>query len=150
MITLILFGGMLLLFALGVPVAMGLGLAGLAAIQDLVHVNPGVIISRMFYGLDNFVILAVPLFMLLGEVMMAARITDRLVEFAQAFVGRLPGGLGQVARMARRVENGGPSRPTRSRCAMKPMITISANPISRPGTTPARNIRAIDTPATEA
>ena len=51
----------------------------------------------MFYGLDYFVILAVPLFMLLGEVMMAARITERLVEFTEAFVGRLPGGLGQVA-----------------------------------------------------
>ena len=59
--------------------------------------QPLVVIQRMFYGLDNFVILAVPLFMLLGEVMLAARITERLVEFAQAFVGRLPGGLGQVA-----------------------------------------------------
>jgi len=96
-ITIILFGGMLLLFALGVPVAIGLGLAAVVAIQDLEHTNLGVIIERMFYGLDNFVILAVPLFMLLGEVMMAARITERLVEFAQAFVGRLPGGLGQVA-----------------------------------------------------
>ena len=97
MITAVLFGGMLFLFVLGVPIAMGLGLAASAAITQLGHVNLVVVIQRMFYGLDNFVILAVPLFMLLGEVMMAARITERLVEFTEAFVGRLPGGLGQVA-----------------------------------------------------
>jgi C4-dicarboxylate transporter DctM subunit len=97
MIATVLFGGMLLLFLLGVPIAMGLGLAASAAVMQLGNANLVVVIQRMFYGLDSFVILAVPLFMLLGEVMMAARITERLVDFTQAFVGRLPGGLGQVA-----------------------------------------------------
>ena len=97
MVAAVLFGAMLLLFALGVPIAMALGLAGVAGVTELGNAGFSVVMQRMFYGLDSFVILAVPLFMFLGELMLAARITERLVEFAQAFVGRLPGGLGQVA-----------------------------------------------------
>ena len=66
MVTAVLFAVMLGLFALAVPIPTSLGLAALAAIQGLEHVNPGVIVQRMFYGLDSFVILAVPLFILLG------------------------------------------------------------------------------------
>ncbi len=97
MVAAILFGTMLLLFALSVPIPAALAVAAMAAIQDFGHVSFGVLIQRMFFGLDVFVILAVPLFIFLGELMLAAKITDRLVEFTQAFVGRLPGGLGQVA-----------------------------------------------------
>jgi TRAP-type uncharacterized transport system fused permease subunit len=97
MVAAVLFGTMLLLFALSVPIPAALAFAAMAAIQTFGHVNFGVLIQRMFFGLDVFVILAVPLFIFLGELMLAAKITDRLVEFTQAFVGRLPGGLGQVA-----------------------------------------------------
>ena len=97
MVTAVLFAVMLGLFALAVPIPTSLGLAALAAIQGLEHVNPGVIVQRMFYGLDSFVILGVPLFILLGDLMMASQITDRLVRFAEIIVGRLPGGLGHVS-----------------------------------------------------
>ncbi|MBM3522474.1 MAG: TRAP transporter large permease [Alphaproteobacteria bacterium] len=100
MVTLILFGVMLALFFLSVPIPASLGLAAIAAIQELGRVNAEVVIQRMFFGLDSFLILAVPLFILLGDLMVAARITDRLVAFAQALVGRLPGGLGHVSVVA--------------------------------------------------
>jgi tripartite ATP-independent transporter DctM subunit len=56
-----------------------------------------VIAQRMFNGLDSFLILAVPLFLFLGEVMERAKITDRLVEFAESLVGRFRGGLAHVS-----------------------------------------------------
>jgi len=97
MVTLVLFGVMLGLFFLSVPIPASLGLAAIAAIQELGRVNAEVVVQRMFFGLDSFLILAVPLFILLGDLMVAARITDRLVAFAQALVGPLPGGLGHVS-----------------------------------------------------
>lgn len=106
MVTLILFGVMLALFALSVPIPASLGLAAIAAIQELGRVNAEVVIQRMFFGLDSFLILAVPLFILLGDLMVAARITERLVTFAQALVGRLPGGLGHVSILANMLISG--------------------------------------------
>ena len=106
MVTVILFGVMLTLFALSVPIPASLGLAAIAAIQELGRVSIEVVIQRMFFGLDSFLILAVPLFILLGDLMVAARITDRLVIFAQALVGRLPGGLGHVSILANMMISG--------------------------------------------
>jgi C4-dicarboxylate transporter DctM subunit len=96
-VTVALFGGMLLLFALSVPIPVSLGLAAAGALSVMGTVSFEVIVQRMFYGLESFVILSVPLFLLLGELMESAKITDRLVSFAQALVGRLRGGLGHVS-----------------------------------------------------
>ena len=52
--------------------------------------------QRIFTGIDIFLLLAIPLFMLAGEVMNAGRLTDRLVEFSQALVGKVRGGLAMV------------------------------------------------------
>jgi tripartite ATP-independent transporter DctM subunit len=97
MLSMVLFGTMLVLFALNVPIAIALGIAATLALLTLPGVGVEVLVQRMFYGLDSFLILSVPLFLLLGEVMQSARITDRLVEFAQALVGRVRGGLGHVS-----------------------------------------------------
>jgi tripartite ATP-independent transporter DctM subunit len=97
MLSVILFGTMLVLFALNVPIAIALGIAATLALLTLPGVGVEVLVQRMFYGLDSFLILSVPLFLLLGEVMQSAKITDRLVEFAQALVGRVRGGLGHVS-----------------------------------------------------
>jgi C4-dicarboxylate transporter, DctM subunit len=97
MTAFVLFGVMLTLFALSVPIPFSLGLAGTAALMTMPRVSLEVIVQRMFFGLDSFLILSVPLFLLLGELMEASRITDRLVAFAQALVGRLQGGLGHVS-----------------------------------------------------
>lgn len=97
MLSLVLFGTMLVLFAVNVPIPFSLGLAASAALLTMPHVSLEVVVQRMFYGLNSFIILSAPLFLLLGEVMEAAKITDRLVDFAQALVGRLRGGVGHVA-----------------------------------------------------
>jgi tripartite ATP-independent transporter DctM subunit len=102
----ILFSAMLLLFALNVPIGIGLGLAGVAGLLTFPRVGIEVLASRMFYGLDSFLILSVPLFLLLGEIMDRARITERLVAFAEAAVGHLRGGMGHVAIVSNMVMSG--------------------------------------------
>ena len=97
MLSLVLFGTMLCLFLIGVPIAFAMGLAASSALLVLPRAGFEVIVQRMFFGLDSFVVLSVPLFLLLGELMERARITDRLVTFANALVGRLRGGLGHVS-----------------------------------------------------
>ena len=52
--------------------------------------------QRIFTGIDIFLLLAIPLFMLAGEVMNAGRLTDKLVEFSEALVGKARGGLAMV------------------------------------------------------
>ena len=96
MLTAVLFGSMLVLFALSVPIAFGVGLAAASAILVMPKVSFEVIVQRMFYGLDSFLILSVPLFLLFGELMESAKITDRLVNFTVTLIGRLRGGLGHV------------------------------------------------------
>jgi len=80
---------------LGVPIAFSLGSASLVYL--LTHgVSVGLIAQRMFTGIDVFPFMAIPFFVLAGELMNSAGITKRLVELANVFVGRFKGGLGQV------------------------------------------------------
>jgi C4-dicarboxylate transporter DctM subunit len=96
MLILTLFGSMLLLFLLNVPIAFSVGLAAAAALLTMPNVSLEVIVQRMFYGLNSFLILSVPLFLLFGDLMESAKITDRLVTFTLSLIGRLRGGLGHV------------------------------------------------------
>ncbi len=78
--------------ALGFPVAFCLGLSALAALWAL-EVPLSLIAQRMFTGIDSFPLMAVPLFVLAGELMNRGGTTLRLVGFANALVGRIRGGL---------------------------------------------------------
>ncbi len=55
-----------------------------------------IMIIRVFGGIDSFSLMAIPFFILAGNIMMEAKITDRIVEFSNALVGRFKGGLGHV------------------------------------------------------
>lgn len=85
----------LLLVFLGVPIYYVLGIA--SAIYFLGEgISPMVVMQRSFVGLDQFVIQAVPLFILCGNLMSAGGTMTRLVEFSRALVGRFRGGLAHV------------------------------------------------------
>ncbi|HET7838757.1 MAG TPA: TRAP transporter large permease, partial [Rectinemataceae bacterium] len=60
-------------------------------------VSLGLIATRLFTGLDSFTFMAIPFFILAGELMNSSGITKRLVNFTSVFVGRLRGGLGHVS-----------------------------------------------------
>ena len=86
-----------LLFA-GVPIAFAIGSAAVAAL--LVSLDPAaattVIAQRMATGLDSFALLAIPFFILSGQLMNRGGIARRLIDLAKVIVGRLPGGLAYV------------------------------------------------------
>jgi tripartite ATP-independent transporter DctM subunit len=96
--TYIISGGLIGLFFLGVPIAVSLGLSGLLAffIDQGSRMNVPMVSQRMMYGINNFVLLAVPLFILSARLMNTSGITDRLFRFATTVVGFLPGGLGHA------------------------------------------------------
>src|SRR5574341_692570 len=98
MTTFIVTAGMIILFVLGIPVAYSLGVAGLLAYFNEMgsRVNIPMLSQRMQYGVNNFLLLAIPLFILAAKLMNTAGITVRLFNFARLLVGFLPGGLGHA------------------------------------------------------
>jgi tripartite ATP-independent transporter DctM subunit len=90
------------LLAAGVPIAFTLGLAAFAALA--VSLDPGsastVLAQRLATGLDSFALLAIPFFILSGNLMNRGGIAARLVDLAKVIVGRLPGGLAYVNVLA--------------------------------------------------
>ena len=85
---------------LGMPIAYCMGLAAILAILYDGQV-PVLILAQQYYdSLDNFSLLAVPLFVLAGELMSVAGITERLVNMSRALIGHFRGGLAQANIMA--------------------------------------------------
>jgi len=93
----ILFGLVLALITIGVPVLLVMGIVGLAGILVTPGLVPALFPQKMFAMLDNFSLLALPYFILAGELISAGGISKRLVEFAETVVGHWRGGLGQAS-----------------------------------------------------
>ncbi|MEE2951397.1 MAG: TRAP transporter large permease [Pseudomonadota bacterium] len=88
------------LFAiLGMPLAFALGIASLAALF-YADMDFSVLPQRMMYAVNSFPLMAIPLFMLAGELMVKAGIMERLIAFSQSLVGRMHGGVAHVAIVA--------------------------------------------------
>ena len=92
----LLLGSFLALMILGVPVALSLALSSLLYIVATGTAPDFVLVHRMIAGVDSFPLLAVPFFILAGNLMNIAGITGRIYGFAVALVGWMRGGLGQV------------------------------------------------------
>ncbi|MCW5649903.1 MAG: TRAP transporter large permease [Ramlibacter sp.] len=90
----------LLFMAGGLPVAIAMAGASLAYILVSGNLPPFVVIHRMVSGIDSFPLLAVPFFILAGNLMNNAGITTRIFNFALSLVGWLRGGLGHVNVLA--------------------------------------------------
>ncbi|MFK8014982.1 MAG: TRAP transporter large permease [Gammaproteobacteria bacterium] len=86
------------LFAIGVPIAFSIGAATICAFLFAVDVMPAMttVAQRMAGGLNSFALLAIPLFILSGQIMARGGIARRLIDFSKAFIGALPGGLAFV------------------------------------------------------
>lgn len=85
----------ILLIGIGVPVAWSLGLSSFLTLTVTIATVPSAttIAQRMGTGLDSFALLAIPFFILAGEIMNKGGIANRLIDLAKAITGRLPGGL---------------------------------------------------------
>ena len=90
------------LLALGVPVAYAIGLATAATILTSVEPTAALttVSQRMATGLDSFTLLAIPFFILAGQLMNRGGIAARLIDFAKSLLGTLPGGLALVNVLA--------------------------------------------------
>jgi len=84
------------LMASGLPVAIAMAGASLVYVMVTGNIPDYVVIHRMVGGLDSFPLLAVPFFILAGNLMNSAGITNRIYNFALALVGWMRGGLGHV------------------------------------------------------
>jgi tripartite ATP-independent transporter DctM subunit len=92
-----LFALLLALITLGVPILLVMGAVGLAGILATPTLVPALFPQKMFAMLDNFSLLALPYFILAGELISAGGISKRLVVFAEAVVGHWRGGLGHAS-----------------------------------------------------
>lgn len=86
----------ILLIIIGIPIAFSIAIAALIGISLIPGVPATMIPMKMFYGLNSYVLLAVPLFVLTASIMNRGNISRKLVDFSLGIVGRCPGGLGHA------------------------------------------------------
>ena len=88
--------GFALLIVIGIPIGFCLGLIPLISTMFFMRFSPKVIPHEMFSALDSFPLMAIPLFILAGNLMNTARITHQLIALSNSMVGHIKGGLAQV------------------------------------------------------
>ncbi|MEQ5802964.1 MULTISPECIES: TRAP transporter large permease [Halomonas] len=84
---------LIILFALGVPIAVSIVLASIIGIEFFSRLPLLLVPQQMFVGIDHFPLMAIPFFILAGNLMAAGGISRRLVDLAKSIVGGLQGGL---------------------------------------------------------
>jgi tripartite ATP-independent transporter DctM subunit len=99
-ILLVFLGTLFLGLAIGVPVAFALMFCAIVMMSWMGIFNPQIVSQQMVTGANTFTLLAIPFFLLAGELMNAGGLSKRIVDFAVACVGHIRGGLGYVAIIA--------------------------------------------------
>ena len=93
---LLLMTGLFLLFGyMGVPVSFAL-IAGVLTATAFTHISMQSMVGQLFHGIDSEALLAVPFFLLVGELMASSDVAHRMIRLSQTLVGHLRGGLAQV------------------------------------------------------
>jgi tripartite ATP-independent transporter DctM subunit len=100
MTILIFIGSLLGSMALGIPIAFSLLICGAALMLHLNMFDAQILAQNVINGADSFPLLAVPFFMLAGEIMNVGGLSKRIVNLALAMVGHIKGGLGYVTIVA--------------------------------------------------
>ncbi len=93
-------GALLGAMALGIPIAFSLLLCGAALMWHMDMFDAQILAQNVIEGANSFPLLAVPFFMLAGEIMNTGGLSRRIVDFAMALVGHIRGGLGYVTILA--------------------------------------------------
>lgn len=91
---------MVTLLILGMPIAYALGVSSLIYVVTMTDMSPMIVVQQIAGGADSLMLLALPLFLLAGEIMNRAGITQRLTRFALALIGPPRGGLSYVVVVA--------------------------------------------------
>ena len=93
-------GSLLLAMAIGIPISFSLLACGVALMWHMDMFDAQILAQNVIGGADNYPLLAVPFFLLAGEIMNVGGLSRRIVEFALALVGHIRGGLGYVTIVA--------------------------------------------------
>ena len=96
----LLFGTMFILMMIGSPIAVSLGAATIVTMVATTSIGTTTIATACFSGLDSFPLLAIPFFILAGNLMKSGGISRRLLDFADALVGHFTGSVGMVTVVA--------------------------------------------------
>lgn len=89
------FGSFVVLLLIGVPISISIGASAILGCLNLGY--PLMVIGqKMVSGIDSFLLIAIPLFILAGNLMNAGKITEKIFDFAKRLVGWIPGGLGHA------------------------------------------------------
>ena len=118
----ILFISFLVLVFINTPVAFAMGIASLLAVWLTGDLPLNMLVTRMFVAVDSFPLMAVPFFILAGEIMNAGGITKRIVNFSRALVGFIKGGLAHVNIVASMIFAGISGSATADSSAMGSML----------------------------
>ena len=102
----VLIGGFFLLLALSVPIAFAMGLATIGAILAHGSLPMSILAQRTLVGADSYALLAIPFFILAGNLMNGGGITDQIINLANAMVGRFRGGLALTSVTAAMIFSG--------------------------------------------
>jgi tripartite ATP-independent transporter DctM subunit len=100
MVISIFLGSLLGSMALGMPIAFALLLCGVALMYNMDLFDAQIVAQNVINGADSFPLMAVPFFMLAGEIMNVGGLSKRIVTLAMTLVGHIKGGLGYVAILA--------------------------------------------------
>lgn len=95
MLLTVFLGSFIALFLLGMPISVAMISSSIIYIT-MRGMDLGFMAMQMFSGLDNFVLIAIPMFIMTAEVMNRTSVADRIFNFCNALVGYIPGGLGHV------------------------------------------------------
>lgn len=95
----LLFGSFFVLLAFGVPIAIAIGLTVLIVLSAN-DISLLVVPQRMFAGSDSFPLVAIPFFILAGDIMAKGKVSEKMVQFADSLLGFVKGGLWVVAVLA--------------------------------------------------
>lgn len=96
----LLFGTLLILMALGLPIALTMGASAALYIVCCTNISPLIIMQQTVSGVNNYVLLAAPFFIMAGALMESGGISKRLVRFCMSLVGHCTGGLAMVVVVA--------------------------------------------------
>lgn len=97
---LVLFGTMFLLMMIGSPIAVALGVATMVTMTATTNISLTTMSTACLSGLDSFPLMAIPFFMLAGNLMKSGGISRRILDFADAVVGWVTGSVGRVTVVA--------------------------------------------------
>ena len=98
---------LVLLLAMGLSIAVAMGVTGIVYFILTAGLDYfPMVVTRIFKGMDSFIFICVPLYILAGDLMNATGLTERLVRWSRAVVGKLPGGLAQAQLVATAIFGG--------------------------------------------